>query len=399
MIAGASAQIGPLHAESPSRRIAGFLEFLRLNGFASGMPEAIDAADILRSTETPLPMETASLALKALLADNEERWGRFDELFDAYWRGRGIKSHPRAPLDRDSDDDAFPAVWKPHFSPAGLKSTVGGVGGAEAEAASENLSKDKARASRREALGRVDLRRLHSPEDQAEAELVAQRLAKAMRYRLARRRRAALRGDSLDLRRTLRRNLSEGGELLDLLWRKRPERPVRVVVMLDVSGSMRLYSRYFMNFLRGLVGHWLESDAYLFHTRLLRVTPALRDGDSLRSFMRLSLMAEGFGGGTRIAGALRTFNDDYAKSVLNSRSVVIIMSDGYDADPPDALAMELKRLKRRAPRLIWLNPLAGWDDFEPTARGMAAALPYVDHFAPAHNLESLAALEPQLQCL
>jgi uncharacterized protein with von Willebrand factor type A (vWA) domain len=107
-------------------------------------------------------------------------------------------------------------------------------------------------------------------------------------------------------------------------------------------------------------------------------------------------VATPFGGGTRIATSLKAFNDRYAKETLDSRSVVIVISDGYDTDPPEALAVELKRLKRRAHRLVWLNPLLGWKGYEPVARAMAVALVYVDCFATAHSLASLAALEDEL---
>ena len=111
---------------------------------------------------------------------------------------------------------------------------------------------------------------------------------------------------------------------------------------------------------------------------------------------RLSLLAEGFGGRTKIATSPRTFNDRYAKETRGSRAVVIVISDGYDTDPPEALAAELARLKRRARRLVWLNPLLGWEDYAPVARAMAVALDYIDCFAAVHSLASLAALQGEL---
>ncbi len=107
-------------------------------------------------------------------------------------------------------------------------------------------------------------------------------------------------------------------------------------------------------------------------------------------------MAQGIGGGTRIGESLAAFNRWHARRVINSRTVVMIVSDGYDTGEPARLDEEMRRLRRRCRRIVWLNPLIGWRDYSPEARGMQAALPYVDLFAPAHNLESLAALEPYL---
>ena len=251
-------------------------------------------------------------------------------------------------------------------------------------------------ASRRSTLAKTDLRHIADPEELAEAERLAAELARAMRYRICRRYRSAPRARRLDLRRTVRRNLGRGGEPIDLVRRRRRDRPVRIVVLLDVSGSMERYSRFFLQFVHGLVGGWAASDAYLFHTRLVRVTGALRDRDPREAMRRLSLIAQGFGGGTRIAESLAVFNDRYATAALDSRSVVIILSDGYDTGDVSAMAREMRRLRRRARRIVWLNPLLGWRDYEPVARAMAAALPYVDCFAAAHTLEALAALEDRL---
>ncbi len=122
----------------------------------------------------------------------------------------------------------------------------------------------------------------------------------------------------------------------------------------------------------------------------------MRDRDVARAVDRLSLLAQGIGGGTRIGECLATFNRWHAKRVINARTAVMIVSDGYDTGAPERLAEEMRRLRRRCRRIVWLNPLIGWREYAPEARGMQAALPYVDLFAPAHNLASLAALEPYL---
>jgi uncharacterized protein with von Willebrand factor type A (vWA) domain len=267
--------------------------------------------------------------------------------------------------------------------------TENGVGG----------GKGRLLASPQEALRRTDLRHIADPEALAEAERVAYRLARAIRYRLSRRYRIAARGDQLDLRRTIRANLSLGGDPVLLATRARPERPVRLVVLLDVSGSMQPYARVFLQFVKGLVASWAHADAFLFHTRLVRVSDALRVTDGIKAMTRLALMAEGFGGGTRLGPCLRVFNDRYAKAALSSRSVFIVISDGYDTAPAEELVAELARLKRRVRRLIWLNPLLGWASYAPVTRAMSAAMPFIDHFAAAHSLAALAALEPELQAL
>jgi uncharacterized protein with von Willebrand factor type A (vWA) domain len=198
------------------------------------------------------------------------------------------------------------------------------------------------------------------------------------------------------MRKILRRSVNRGGEPIDLFYKTRPDRPARIVALLDVSGSMTVYARVFLAFLKGLVSADQATDAYLFHTQLVRISDALRDSDTMRAVNRLSIMAQGFGGGTRIGANLKLFNAQYAAQSVNGRSVVIILSDGYDTDPPEMVADALARLKRRGARIVWLNPLKGWEGYEPVARGMAAALPYLDHFAAANTLDDLAALEPWL---
>lgn len=251
-------------------------------------------------------------------------------------------------------------------------------------------------ASRLDALRQTDMRHFSTPEEVAEAEAVALRLARALRDRRSRRLRRARAGSALDLRRMARRSIAHGGEPLDLLRRKRPDRPVNIVALCDVSGSMSLYARIFLAFLRGLMSADRRTDVFLFHTRLVRISDVLRDGNGTRALEKLTLMANGFGGGTQIGLNLKRFNDQYARQGVNGRTVLLILSDGYDTGAPEAIGAELQRLKRRGGRIVWLNPLKGWAGYEPVARGMAAALPHLDLFAAANTLDALAALEPQL---
>ena len=144
---------------------------------------------------------------------------------------------------------------------------------------------------------------------------------------------------------------------------------------------MTAYAPVFLALVKGLMTADGSTDVYLFHTRLVRITEALRDPDSLRAVNRLSLLAQGFGGGTRIGGNLAAFNRTYGKRLVSGRSLVMILTDGFDTDPPALIGQELARLKKRGCRIIWLDPLKDWRDYQPVAAGMAAALPHLDLFA------------------
>ena len=389
-------------ASGPVERLAGFMAHLRLNGINAGPQETGLALAALNVVDAVQPLD-ARIALKSVLATDRDDWGRFDALYDAYWYNAGRERAGTAPAAQ-KQASRRPAIWtsetgdgQEQAAKANLPASAADDGDDDATASGEGTG--RLIATRTKALLRRDLRELTDPEELAEAASIAERLARAIRDRRSRRRRAARRGDALDFRRIARRSLARGGEPIDLLRRRRPERPMRIVAILDVSGSMEIYTKVFIAFLKGLIGADLKADAYLFHTRLVRITEALRDPDSLRAAARLSLMVQGFGGGTRIAGSLARFNDSYAKGTVSGRTVVVILSDGYDTDPPEALAHELSRLARRARRIVWLNPLKGWRDFEPVARGIAAALPYIDAHLPANTLASLAALEAEFESL
>ena len=266
---------------------------------------------------------------------------------------------------------------------------------AEADEAGEGYGRPEG-ASRAEALASTDIRHIVDPEEIAETHALAARLARKMRARLVRREQVRRSGRRLDLRRTIHKSISHGGTPVELAWRRRKPKPLRLVVLLDASGSMSLYTAFFVRFLHGVVDAFREAEAFVFHTRLAHVSPSLRDRNVTRAVEKLALMAQGIGGGTRIGESLATFNRWHAKRVINSRTVVMIVSDGYDTGEPEGLAAEMQRLRLRARRIVWLNPLIGWRDYSPPRAACRRRCRSVDLFAPAHNLESLAALEPYL---
>ena len=376
--------------EAPlTRRLVGFVRLLRANGFALGLREAKDAVRAAEVAGLARP-EPLRWGLRALLCSCERDWRRFDELYQLYWLGRGRRQARvsaggggrRPSLGSGPLIDARfgpPERVEREGDPAGAVHE-GRVGGASAVAS----------------LAEADLRHIHDPDELARLHDLSERLARRMRHRLARRERAHRRGRRLDFRRVIHKSVQSGGMPLRLAFRRRREKPLRLVAILDVSGSMSPYSTFFVRFLRAVLESFREADAFVFHTRLVHIGAALRERTSERAIERLALMAEGWSGGTRIGESLATFNRSYAASVLNRRSVVVIVSDGYDTGPPERLAGEMAALRRRARRIVWLNPMLGWRGYEPVTQGMLAALPHVDLFAPAHNLESLAALEPYL---
>jgi uncharacterized protein with von Willebrand factor type A (vWA) domain len=378
------------------RRLAGFARTLRDNGYRVGLAETRDALQVLAS---PAALRPSSLkpALRSLFCATYSDWERFDEIFDAFWQGRdmrqrqvltGIPSLSHAPARKLAEAHVPQEAL-------GLPDKIERRSDGDGETQAEGRGRREG-ASRVENLAAADLRHVVDPEDIAATHALAARLARVMRARLVRRDQIRRRGRRIDLRRTIHRNVSHGGMPFELAWRRRKIKPLRLVVLLDASGSMSLYTAFFVRFLHGVVDAFREAEAFVFHTRLAHVSPSLRDRDVTRAVERLSLMAQGIGGGTKIGESLATFNRWHARRVINSRTALMIVSDGYDTGEPGQLGEEMRRLRRRCRKIIWLNPLIGWRDYSPQARGMQAALPYVDLFAPAHNLESLAALESYL---
>ena len=377
-------------------RMAAFLALLRDNGFLVGLEETQDCLRLAARLDLQRP-DALRAALRGLCCSRQEEWQRFDELFGAFWQGQGMKRVTRV------SGAPPPSGGTRRLSEAGAPGGAFGPPDNVSRDGEQGAGNPADRQGKRgggtsaESLAEADLRHLASPEELAQVHDLADRLARRMRHRLSRRERQRRRGRRLDLRRTIHRSIGRGGLPIDLAWRKRRDKPLRLVVVLDASGSMSQYSAFFVRFIHGVLDRFREAEAFVFHTRLIHVSPALKERNAAKAVERLSLIAQGWSGGTKIGESLAAFNKNYAARAVHGRSVVMIVSDGYDTGAPGLLAREMEALRRRTRRIVWLNPMIGWEGYEPTAGGMQAALPYVDLFAPAHNLKSLEALAPYLE--
>ncbi len=232
-----------------------------------------------------------------------------------------------------------------------------------------------------------------TPEELAEAQLLMARIRFTGPRRLSRRRRATRRrGDWPDLRRTVRAAMRTGGEPLERRWLEPGERPRRIVLLCDVSGSMAPYARALLRFLHVVVAGRPRVEAFTLGTRLTRVTRALSALDPDAAMAAAGRAVPDWSGGTRLGDALGEFNDRWGVRGLARGAVVVIMSDGWDRGDPAELGRQMARLARVAHRVVWVNPLKASPGYAPLVRGMAAALPYVDDFVEGHSVESLEAL-------
>lgn len=375
----------PIHTDADAlapllvEKTAGFCRVLRGAGFTIGVPESLDAARIAGRFLVP-DFPAFRHGLRGLCASSPKSWQAFDALFDAYW------------LPGAATPDAGPPPRPGHSQDSGSPGALRLAGYAETDRDAEQEDSAPSGAAAAEVLRHTDLS--HVPrEDMAELERLALRLWRRMSLRLARRLRGRELTTQIDLRRTLRRNISRGGHPAELVFKGRKRRKPGLVLLLDVSGSMSQYSFFFLRLMYVLQRHFRHVASFLFSTGLVEISPLLAGNDLPRALDSLSTISLGWGGGTRIGESLAQLNREHGERVLRANPFVIVLSDGWDVGEPDLLYEELRTLRRRARKLIWLNPLLGIEGYEPLTRGMRAALPVIDVFAPAHNLQSLLDIE------
>lgn len=365
-----------------SHNIIAFCRFLRANGMSIGPDE--EATALLALVQIDLgDREGFRLALRTVLCRRVGDMVLFDRLFGQYW-----KELEKAVDSKIKDDPNKRQQQKPKQGPDfnQLKSWLyGNKPSKETELRTYSVQEN---------LSQKDFT-LVSADELVEVMQRIRELSLAMARRANRRYRKTHSVRQFDLPRTLRRNLRRGGEMLEIAYRKPRKNHLNVVILADVSQSMDLYSTFLIQFMYAFQTVYRKIDTFVFSTALHRITPALKSRPFAEALHELAETTTGWGGGTRIGASLQTFADEYL-TLVNRETLVIVLSDGWDTGDVATLTDALARIKAKARKLVWLNPLAGHPSFEPSALGMAAAMPFLDGFAPVHNVESLRTLDKWL---
>jgi hypothetical protein len=372
-----------------SANLVGFCRYLRQHGLSTGLGEQMDALRALEEVE--LENQAAfKMALRTTLAKSVEEQETFDEHFHSYWyvwesaenlqqRFKAKKEEPAAVvIDERPQKQAFVSIsdW------------LGGAETAEEE-------KEAAGYSPFETDSERDFSTIQA-EELTEVMQLINEIGKSLATRFSRRTMNSKHRGSIDLRRTMRLSLRHGGEILDLARHQRRRQRLKLVLLCDVSKSMDLYSRFLIQFIYAFQSVYRRIETFVFSTALHRITETLRKEELYSALGKLSGTVPDWSGGTKIGASLEQFVSQYGLKLVDSQTVVLIISDGWDTGEVDLLENSMHFLNKHARNVIWLNPLKGSSGYEPTTRGMQAALPYIDIFASAHNLNSLRKLVRQL---
>ncbi|MGH2946274.1 MAG: vWA domain-containing protein [Solirubrobacteraceae bacterium] len=355
-----------------SSRLSDLAAHLRAAGAPVGVGELLAAHRALAAVD-PSSRADAYFALRAVLCSSHADLALFAEAFAAVFSRP--QDDPLKELGR-IERSVLPRV---------------GVPGEREEALPIDEAPVPAAWSDAELLREKDFAEYTDAERAAARALLA-RLARRGPQRISRRTRPTRRRrEEHDLRATVRVSLRHGGELLERRYREPAERPRRLVLVCDVSGSMTPYARMLLQYLQASVAARARVEAFVFGTRLTRVTRELAGRDPDRALARAGDHVADWSGGTRIGAALAELNREHGRRIGRGAAIVVL-SDGWDRGDPEQLGDEMARLRRCAHRVVWLNPLAADPRYEPLTRGMQAALPHVDHLLPGNSIASLEAL-------
>jgi len=393
-IAAAVNSVASARGKGTLPNLMAFARALKQLGVKVSLSQVLDTARAVEHVDLAEKTDFRAL-LRANMISQKEDFPAFDMLFDCFWREL---SYERVPME----------TMEIEGTPTESDAPQGGdeEDGLD-EATAETLGKEDLQLenvdefsvptySPQELMNRKDFSEMGVEESRAIARAILL-IATKIATQISRRKKIGRKGNTVDPRWTMRRSMKYGGEVIDLVHRKKRIKKTKVVLLCDVSGSMDCYSRFLIQFMYGLQNELWGVETFVFSTSLSRITHLIRTKDIVNALDKISGSILGWSGGTNIGRSLHTFNRDFAPSMVTHRSVVVIISDGWDRGDVSLLEREMQDLKRRCKKIIWLNPLLASENYEPLCKGMQAALPYLDLFLSVHNVNSLVALGRTLQ--
>ena len=354
------------------RHVVTFGRILREAGLEVGPGRVADALNGLDSVELAR-QDDVYWALRTTLVSRREDLEFFDRAFHAWFLGAAVK----------------PQLRKVEEPPPGAERRKGGVPGSGPEL--DGGDTQVGGWNEQELLRRKNFAAM-SPEEFERARKLIAAIATRRPQRRSRRLRRDTRGRALDVRGLVRASLATGGDPVERAFRSRVATPRKLVLILDISGSMESYARALLLYLHAARGSGRGVEAFAFGTRLTRLTPELGVRDPEAALAAAAKRAVDWSGGTRIGESLKAYNDQWGRRALTRGAVVVILSDGCERGDTELVEREMARLARQAFAVVWVNPLKGDPQYQPLAGGMRAALPYVDRFLPGHDVASLEAL-------
>ncbi len=372
-----------------------FVRVLRAAGLPVGPAKVIDAIAAVEAVGVANKTDFRE-ALAAVLVSRQEQLVLFEQAFDLFWRNpKLLEKMVAALLPRvygRTNDTPEPLELPSRLAQAMLPPKRP----SDRSDDEDEIELDAAFTfSEREVLQAKDFATMTADELAQVKDLLA-RLQLPLPELPVRRTRAATRGHRIDLRATLRGMTGAAGAVAPLAFRARIRRTPPLVVLCDISGSMDRYARMLLHFLHAITNDRHRVHTLVFGTRLTNITRHLKHRDVDVALQRVTRSVEDWAGGTRIGACVGEFNRRWSRRLLGQNAVVLLISDGLDAESGEGLEFEVERLAKSCARLIWLNPLLRYAEFEPRSAGIRAILPHVDDFLPVHNLSSLTALAAAL---
>ena len=366
---------------SLSANTVSFCRYLRTKGYEIGPNETADA---LSTLEILNPFQQAAAfqeALRVILSKNRQQFLQFHDHFATYWKELERALNDKTKDQKEKNNNKQPTKQEALLA---IKNWLYNKPPETEEQSVATYSKVETFTSKSFAA--------FTEEELQEVTQAIRQIARKLARQLARRWESTTHHRYLDIRRTLRLSLRRGGTVLDLAFQRPRKEKWKLVLLCDVSQSMELYSRFLIQFMYAFQQVYPGIETFTFSTGLTRITDAMREKDPATALLEVGNTVTNWSGGTEIGKSLLAFTDRYARRLVHKNTLVFILSDGWDIGDTESLASAMSIIHRRAHRVVWLNPLAGNPDFKPEVKGMAAALPYIDVLAPAHNLDSLQRL-------